>query len=853
MNVLAKCPADCHKVTGTVYGRGIHPDVSPICLSALIDRAVSEYGGIISISIFPALEKYVAPSKKDRKSNLIKVVSFFGKPQKSYSVAKVDNVDLSEKDMRILDNKGDYSNEGRVEVRVNGKWGTICNKGNNLLAAKRICKDLGYNDGMWANPDGTPGFCSRFKGKNHCGSENYPSYFAGINCNTLDENFTTCVKKYANPLECSHSEDAIITCSSKSFENLDSNPDGIVKLVKIQRKENSIIGRLELSMQGEFKPVCKNNFSAEAANVACKQMGFTGGEMITPDPMLYLTKEISDKTPFAASDVTCNGLENNLLECNLKIEKIECTHDLDVVLRCDGNNGDFSGNSQLKNKISKEAPPALGRLTAVKLKVDCRTTGQDKRFRGDPGSLYLVSCPSGCKDAKGHIFGLGLYTLDSHICQAAIHTGVITNSKGGTFAFIKTWGQSFYTGYERNGITSNEFRDIYPVSFFVSSSNSQWKRLFQIWKQNSVGIYLEKDIYNELKDSSSSFLKEKNTSKQNAIYYSFMESSIENYLSSASEGEIKPLFEWIQEDPSQTFNDKENGSILIHENNMKALARYQIIIKASMTDFKNNKSAFLFSYSGCNGFNVFLDENDNIIFGDACNKDNQINTGMQFPLNDKSILWAFYENGILKVALFTQKMLKPVAKKFNKLLEITFANSVGIGRRADLKEGFFYGNIDFVIINRDEINIKNIESVLNYANNKIKKPADDEVRETVDNRKCLSSCMLAPTPGKFGAPNPPKEADPCKHFFYIFLFINYLLLFILIFYLDNSDIYSLPDSLLKKRNNKNPLNNKSNNSSLNDNIKEPHGGYGKGRGQNPNERGNINKSKIIKFICSFLI
>ena len=40
---------------------------------------------------------------------------------------------------------GDYSNEGRVELHCNGKWGTICSTGFNSTDASVICQQLGYD------------------------------------------------------------------------------------------------------------------------------------------------------------------------------------------------------------------------------------------------------------------------------------------------------------------------------------------------------------------------------------------------------------------------------------------------------------------------------------------------------------------------------------------------------------------------------------------------------------------------------------------------------------------------------------------------------------------------------------
>ena len=73
MNILASCPSNCHLKNEKVFGLAIHPDVSPICLSALVDNAISYYGGIISISILPGLDQYNVPKETGKKYITIKL------------------------------------------------------------------------------------------------------------------------------------------------------------------------------------------------------------------------------------------------------------------------------------------------------------------------------------------------------------------------------------------------------------------------------------------------------------------------------------------------------------------------------------------------------------------------------------------------------------------------------------------------------------------------------------------------------------------------------------------------------------------------------------------------------------
>jgi hypothetical protein len=761
IKVIARCPSNCHATQGQIYGLGIHPDISPICLSALADRAISEYGGIISISIFPGLDKYVIKDEEKNFFKLIRIASYFGMTKKSYTVSKVDNVDLIEKDMRILDPAGKISNEGRLEIRINGKWGTICNKNNNSLSAKRICKDLGYNDGKWLGRNFERGFCKNFRGKNHCGSDNLKTFYNSINCDESHNSFNNCTKKDSNINECPHELDVIISCTSSTYDGADMTPNGTVKLVKTIKSTDIIVGRLEVFNNGSYNTICKNGFTTESAKVACRQMGYKGGDIIEPDPEKHLTKGSNDNSPFTATNVVCSGNELNIFECSLNLSDIHCTHDSDVILKCEGNNGDPTGVSQLPNN-KKESNPALGKLNIIKLKVDCNFLGNSPKLRGDPGSVILINCPSNCLSSKGSIKGLGVYSFDSNVCQAAIHSGVITNDRGGSFALTKVWGQKYYAGTQRNGILSTEFTDKMPYSITFSSLNSSWKNMWRSFKEDKSGIFLEKSAELILENRSRSRLRKP---KQMSSFLQVKSRSQlkmkTNSKAQSSSGLPKAIFEWIEANPSHTFSDKENGSIEIEEHNLTSLNKYQFIIKAKMSDFKQKKSYF-FSYSGCSGFNIFLNENDNIVFGDPCNEQAQINTEIPFPIGDKVIIWAYYDDNNLQVAVFNEKSKKPISKVFHKSLDINNASAISIGKKTEANEGYFFGYIDFVLLYADKIPFSMIPTLINYINNRNKSPIPDNNRTTVDNRDCISPCEQSPLPGEPGSSEPPKEANPCK-------------------------------------------------------------------------------------------
>lgn len=68
---------------------------------------------------------------------------------------------------------------------------------------------------------------------------------------------------------------------------------------------------------------------------------------------------------------------------------------------------------------------------------------------------YDVTCAADC--TEGVVWGTGVYTDDSNLCQAAIHAGVIEAGEGGVVEVIFTEGRDSYMGSEQNGVSSNNW------------------------------------------------------------------------------------------------------------------------------------------------------------------------------------------------------------------------------------------------------------------------------------------------------------------------------------------------------------------------------------------------------------
>ncbi len=82
----------------------------------------------------------------------------------------------------------------------------------------------------------------------------------------------------------------------------------------------------------------------------------------------------------------------------------------------------------------------------------------------ETGKTYKFKCPSSGKEST--VWGTDIYTLDSSICNAAVHAGKLTMESGGSVTIELRPGESSYKGSTRNGIKTNDYGQ-YGHSFVV--------------------------------------------------------------------------------------------------------------------------------------------------------------------------------------------------------------------------------------------------------------------------------------------------------------------------------------------------------------------------------------------------
>ncbi|MGH0143925.1 UNVERIFIED_CONTAM: hypothetical protein FKN15_027029 [Acipenser sinensis] len=118
--------------------------------------------------------------------------------------------------------------------------------------------------------------------------------------------------------------------------------------------------------------------------------------------------------------------------------------------------GDGAKENAKKNKKPKQTVPS----------IDC-----DIRAGKITIPEFMARCPAGCQEMKQPVYGTDIYASISSVCNAALHSGVMTNA-GGKVLVKKVAGQASYRGSFSNGIRSMSLPK-WRESFIVSAGKAK--------------------------------------------------------------------------------------------------------------------------------------------------------------------------------------------------------------------------------------------------------------------------------------------------------------------------------------------------------------------------------------------
>lgn len=132
-------------------------------------------------------------------------------------------------------------------------------------------------------------------------------------------------------------------------------------------------------------------------------------------------------------------------------------------------NGAATDNS---NNTSSTTAPAAG-ANARPTTWEANATS----LNGKTGETFTLACSP---DGTAHsVWGSDIYTSDSSICTAAVHSGLITFQQGGTVTIEVRPGRKMYGTSERNGVTTSDY--------------GAWASSFVFRTPNTDAVYREAD------------------------------------------------------------------------------------------------------------------------------------------------------------------------------------------------------------------------------------------------------------------------------------------------------------------------------------------------------------------------
>jgi deleted-in-malignant-brain-tumors protein 1 len=213
--------------------------------------------------------------------------------------------ECNDTDIRLVGGTNDT--EGRIEVCLYGRWGTVCDDLWSRQDAIVACRQLGYPTGA-----------VRAYGQAFFGQGTGPINIDNVNCVGNESLLLDC--SYITDHNCVHAEDSGVVCGEAECD------EGDVRLMDGSVPSE---GRVEVCYNGLWGTVCDDFWSQTDAAVVCNQLNYSSFGALAYSQAFFG----QGSGPINFDDVQCLGPEDNLLQCNFNPQH-NCLHSEDAGVRC---------------------------------------------------------------------------------------------------------------------------------------------------------------------------------------------------------------------------------------------------------------------------------------------------------------------------------------------------------------------------------------------------------------------------------------------------------------------------------------------------------------------------------------
>ncbi|XP_076082552.1 scavenger receptor cysteine-rich domain superfamily protein-like [Mytilus galloprovincialis] len=262
---------------------------------------------------------------------------------------------------------GSHTMEGRVEIKIDGTWSSLCDEEWNDNEATIICKML------TAYPLNRLVQGKAFR-NSYFGEGSGTAMLSNLKCNGTEVDLLHCSMKKGGRPNCDHSHDAGVSCSLNSTSHIDGN--------------NKYKGTIHTHVGTYDGSICGRNVNDITGTVLCNSLGYWMNTAV-----LYKNAWFGQGNGVSFDLQTeCSGKESKIYFCPLRntFGKQNCSHAEDVGVQCAatplGLNkvrlalGPSNSNGRLEIKYNaKWGAVCSERWTSQNSKAVCRMLGYQNR------------------------------------------------------------------------------------------------------------------------------------------------------------------------------------------------------------------------------------------------------------------------------------------------------------------------------------------------------------------------------------------------------------------------------------------------------------------------------------------